>query len=290
MANITCSFPECVKAARARGWCSTHYERWRKHGSPDIVLDPVPPPASPRTQLAECRVDGCRKAPWARNLCDAHYQKFRKYGDATADHARKRLTCEFDGCVRKVHGHGWCTRHYRAWRVHGSADYKPTTYDVCAIPECVRSPRSRTASLCDAHYCKRWRNGSLNARHCAGCGTQFPLDASTLRLRCPRCALIRRRDRAKNQTHARRALMLLTQVEQISSQYVFTRDRWLCHICRKRVDNTLSYPHPRSASLDHVVPLIQGGSHTRANVRLAHLHCNTSRGARGGNEQLLLFG
>jgi hypothetical protein len=36
-------------------------------------------------------------------------------------------------------------------------------------------------------------------------------------------------------------------------------------------------------SLDHVVPVSASGtSHTRANVRLAHLVCNTKRGNRVG--------
>lgn len=33
-----CAFDGCPKLARHRGWCSTHYERWRRHGSPDVTL------------------------------------------------------------------------------------------------------------------------------------------------------------------------------------------------------------------------------------------------------------
>lgn len=42
--------------------------------------------------------------------------------------------------------------------------------------------------------------------------------------------------------------------------------------------------------MDHVIPLTKGGNHELANVRLAHLRCNVSKGNRGGNEQLLLIG
>lgn len=39
--------------------------------------------------------------------------------------------------------------------------------------------------------------------------------------------------------------------------------------------------HARSRSVDHVVPLAKGGSLTdRSNLRLAHLGCNSSRGAK----------
>jgi 5-methylcytosine-specific restriction endonuclease McrA len=45
-----------------------------------------------------------------------------------------------------------------------------------------------------------------------------------------------------------------------------------------------------SPTLDHVVPLVAGGLHDPANVRLAHLTCNSRKGAKAANEQLLLFG
>jgi 5-methylcytosine-specific restriction endonuclease McrA len=45
-----------------------------------------------------------------------------------------------------------------------------------------------------------------------------------------------------------------------------------------------------SASLDHIVPLACDGDHVRANVHLAHLICNVRKNARGGGEQLMLFG
>ena len=31
---MMCSVDGCCKAARARGWCRAHYERWRVHGDP----------------------------------------------------------------------------------------------------------------------------------------------------------------------------------------------------------------------------------------------------------------
>jgi len=38
------------------------------------------------------------------------------------------------------------------------------------------------------------------------------------------------------------------------------------------------------------VPLAEGGEDTAANKRAAHLLCNTTRGRRGGNEQLAMIG
>ncbi len=52
------------------------------------------------------------------------------------------------------------------------------------------------------------------------------------------------------------------------------RDGWMCHICHRRVSR-------KTWSMDHLIPLSEGGSHTWANVALAHFLCNSLRGARG---------
>ena|ERR1700694_1946906 len=31
---MVCSIPTCSRPAKKRGWCSAHYERWRRHGDP----------------------------------------------------------------------------------------------------------------------------------------------------------------------------------------------------------------------------------------------------------------
>lgn len=59
-----------------------------------------------------------------------------------------------------------------------------------------------------------------------------------------------------------------------------------CWLCGERVDKTLPWPHRRSKSVDHVTPLAMGGRLTDpANLRLAHLSCNASRGARTPDTQ-----
>ena len=58
---------------------------------------------------------------------------------------------------------------------------------------------------------------------------------------------------------------------------VFERDNWACGICLTQVDPNLSYPDPMSVSLDHVLAIARGGSHTFTNVRCSHLACNVRR-------------
>lgn len=63
-------------------------------------------------------------------------------------------------------------------------------------------------------------------------------------------------------------------VDDFTNLDVYDRDRWFCGICGMKVDKDLMWPDPMSASLDHIVPLSRGGTHTLDNVQLAHLACN----------------
>lgn len=58
------------------------------------------------------------------------------------------------------------------------------------------------------------------------------------------------------------------------------RDGWVCQICLWPIDPRLKHPDRWSATLDHVVPLSEGGSDDMANLRLAHRYCNRLRGSR----------
>lgn len=69
----------------------------------------------------------------------------------------------------------------------------------------------------------------------------------------------------------------------ITRAQVYAQSGWKCHLCGKRVLKRLKYPHPKSASLDHITPLSwreNSPGHVWGNVALAHLRCNQSKGAR----------
>jgi len=55
------------------------------------------------------------------------------------------------------------------------------------------------------------------------------------------------------------------------------RDRMICCICGKRVNEELKYPNPYSLSFDHSHPLSLLGPHSQENQRVAHLCCNIRR-------------
>ncbi|MEU1559503.1 HNH endonuclease signature motif containing protein [Streptomyces mirabilis] len=70
---------------------------------------------------------------------------------------------------------------------------------------------------------------------------------------------------------------------------IAARDRERCGLCGGRVAMRQVAPHPKAPTIDHVVPVSEGGDDTRANVQLAHFRCNSAKGARG-SQQLALIG
>lgn len=90
--------------------------------------------------------------------------------------------------------------------------------------------------------------------------------------------------------HRRRARMHNAKVEEVDPQVIAKRDKYKCHICRKRVNMDLDCQDKYSATMDHLIPISLGGDHTYANIQLAHRICNSIKGNRAVNEQLLLFG
>ena len=83
--------------------------------------------------------------------------------------------------------------------------------------------------------------------------------------------------RATNQV--RRAIKYNVTIEKVLPTDVFIRDKWVCGICSSKINKKLKWPHPKSISLDHVIPLIKGGDHAMANCQAAHLECNVCKQA-----------
>lgn len=100
---------------------------------------------------------------------------------------------------------------------------------------------------------------------------------------------VARRDRAYRQAnrhvareskHRRRARHLAAYVAPVNHEQIWIRDSGVCQLCCEPIDPELKWPHPLSRTLDHVVPLMLGGTHEPSNVQLAHARCNISKGAR----------
>lgn len=259
-----------------------------------------------------CSVEGCDKPAnvpgTVKDLCAAHYRRRKIYGDPLGAPPPRPTICSVEGCERPIKARGWCSLHWDRWYHHGSTDDRP-----------FGNPKIKHCNGCDGvyprdtdnFYVHRSTSDGLDA-YCKPCARQRRLDhlsanrdrinarrrmdyaADPAAARETRRAWVqanpeKARDASRSQNARRRAAMFATEADVFSPLEIFDRDGWRCGICSKRIDPTFAYPDQRSVSLDHVVPLARGGSHTKANVQAAHLQCNLRKHC-GGTDQLRLIG
>jgi hypothetical protein len=112
--------------------------------------------------------------------------------------------------------------------------------------------------------CRQPSRKSPNAKgtYCDECGPSWKAE--------------RDRHHVTRKNHARRSVLVeLVTVEQLAD-----RDGNDCHLCGDAVDMTVSGMQPYGPTIDHVVPVSKGGRTEMSNCKLAHRHCNVTRGNR----------
>jgi 5-methylcytosine-specific restriction endonuclease McrA len=144
---------------------------------------------------------------------------------------------------------------------------------------------------------------NIKAVDCKDCGKSLGLRKSTSTMRfCNDCASIRTKANIKenhktkmlNDTnykrkhiaekararHKRRTLQ--SNGELIDLYELAERDQWQCKLCNKPISQDAKHYKGNlnlyGPSLDHIIPVSKGGSHTWSNVQLAHYYCNSIRG------------
>jgi 5-methylcytosine-specific restriction endonuclease McrA len=126
---------------------------------------------------------------------------------------------------------------------------------------------------------QRWCSTECSNRHKAGAASRFTPEEARKRQLLSWAQKCRRRRAAKRGGVS----------EPYTLAQIAERDRARCGLCGGRVAMKQRVPHPKAPTIDHVIPVFEGGDDTRANVQLAHFHCNSVKGARG-SQQLALIG
>lgn len=114
-------------------------------------------------------------------------------------------------------------------------------------------------------------------RACRDCAKPFP-PGSQLRV-CKSCRAQRQRDINRRKNIKRRGV--LRAGEPYTLYEVGERDKWRCHLCRRKVNPNLSGLDAKGPTIDHLLPISTGGLDILANVAVAHRECNIKRGTRG---------
>jgi hypothetical protein len=87
----------------------------------------------------------------------------------------------------------------------------------------------------------------------------------------------RKRALVRAAAHRRRVRLRDGESERFLDAEIFERDEWVCGLCGRKINSRRTWPDPLSVSLDHVVPVSQGGGHVRSNVQASHLKCNLKK-------------
>ena len=111
----TCSVEGCEREPRTRGWCSAHYQTWRRRGDPlGVALRGVP---------AKCAGHGCeRVGKVVRGFCSKHYSELQRRERGAA--VRQTKPCSVDGCELRSRAREWCTKHLTRWYRYGDAEFR----------------------------------------------------------------------------------------------------------------------------------------------------------------------
>jgi len=125
MAERTCNVESCSREASARGWCNTHYERWR-NGSQrvdqagDLRLQPI---------VGTCSVEGCERRHSARDLCTMHYQRLRLRGDVGGPD-RERDYGSYRSVLSSGYVRVWCPGHPAAHAYGYALEHRKVVMDA----------------------------------------------------------------------------------------------------------------------------------------------------------------
>lgn len=123
-----CSISDCKRPVRARGWCDTHWHRWRRNGDPETIRV--------RTR-SQCSVKDCGQDVKRQGLCNLHIQRMVRLGTTElpvrlktvrvkpVDKPVERTRAACTLCGKPAVGRKLCNTHYARWRRTGSADPAP---------------------------------------------------------------------------------------------------------------------------------------------------------------------
>lgn len=132
-------------------------------------------------------------------------------------------------------------------------------------------------------------------RKCARCGKEY-ISSQRIKYCSNKCS---KRARYANSEHTRR-IRCKSKSETITLNLLRDRDNDMCWICKKKclpsdyvIRDGAFIVGDKYPSIDHVVALSNGGTHTWDNVRLAHFRCNTVKRNNmyfeGKNGQISMF-
>ena len=158
-------------------------------------------------------------------------------------------------------------------------DYRPCL-NCGGPPKDHATERTRFCSIkCSAEY--EWKCP------CSSCGTPFSkrgVHGGGTAL-CIDCRAKARRQHRKYRSIASRAKKHGVATERYVRESLLERDGWQCQLCGVKLLRKWTYhkrtliPHPKNATLDHIIPMACGGADAPWNIQACCFACNSKKSA-----------
>lgn len=214
-------------------------------------------------------------------------------------------TCSIPGCETPIRARGYCVSHYGRWSRYGDPLHiNPRSAKINKIladgaVECTVCGERKTLS----EFSRDSTRPTGHRRTCKSCcklsfeswGSANPekLSASYAAYRAANADKIRayrseylpewkRRntEKLREYTYRRRALKAGTSCGPIDIGLLWENSGGVCAICSEPLGREVKWPDDGFASIDHIHPLSQGGTHTQENLQYTCLGCNLRKHAK----------
>lgn len=257
MSIIACSVEGCERVKIRYGHCEPHLIELHKSGS--------------EFGLPACVWPGCELLGLTRSMCSKHYARakivkdyeapwvaweVRESARSASAEARKNAICIWPGCEAKGdHARGFCKPDYQ----------RATNMGTFHEPWKLWNPGGNCV------VCGIWFDGTIHGQKF--CSSR----CNTLNWKSDNADRVR--ELGREHVRRRRAVTRGLHAEKFTDKQVRERSGDRCYLCGKKIDFTLSHPHRKSPSVDHITPISKGGTHTLDNVAMTHLDCNLRKSA-----------
>lgn len=255
MSDSTCSTPDCTKRPHRTGRCANHYAAALRSGETGV--------------RAGCKWPDCKLLGTSRGYCQTHYARCRVVGEyetpwipwevrqSERAAAQASKSCRWPDCtIALLKGQGLCRLHYGRALNMGNFENPWDSW--------------KPGGICE--ICGKWMDGPKHGRrYCSE-----PCNMLGWKRENPERVL----ELGREHVRRRRAQMRTTQVEKFTDKDIRMAYGDVCYLCSGAINFKLKFPHPKSRSVDHVIPLSRGGSHTLENVAMTHYVCNQIKHAK----------
>lgn len=172
---------------------------------------------------------------------------------------------------------------------------KKTPICDCVIEEKKKSTERERLRVAEISKHKKYiRNSILRIKitykptskfTCKECGIEFYSKRD--KKFCTQSCMLKYNNSSKKLTKRKRILEN-GRVENITLSKLYKRDKGICYICGSKCNKKDYKIHDNGAfiagdsypSIEHIIPIAKGGTHTWGNVMLAHRLCNSLKGAQ----------